>query len=148
MIKFKKKKKARVRLLSTANRNRAIFFGFLSVFSILGFRSVLFCIIFAAVAAVNIFLFGKAKQSEEAIREKIRESEKVYDSDLTEREKRFMQKYSDSDEDEKTKTRSWIEERIRKMDEEDEYYDNLENFDDEDDFEQSYEEYYGDDECD
>lgn len=125
----KSKKKVRIKPLSVQNRNRAILFGFLAAFALVGFRSILFCIIFAVVAAANVFLAGKAKISEEAMKQKIKDSEQAYGDDLTEREKRFLQKYSDSDKDARFETQNWIEDRIRQMDAEDEYYDSLEEDD-------------------
>ena len=124
---MQKRKKVRFKPLSKHNRDRAILFGFLAVLSAVVLRSFLFPVIFAVLCALNIYLMTKAKASEEALTEKMRKSEETMGDELSEREKRFMQRYTDSEEAKKKYNDDWISQRIRQMDEEDALYDSLES---------------------
>ena len=124
---MQKKKKVKFKPLSKCNRDRAILFGFLAVLSAVVLRSFLFPVIFTVLCALNIYLMTKAKASEEALTEKMRKSEETMGDELSEREKKFMQKYTDSEEAKKKYNDDWISQRIRQMDEEDALYDSLES---------------------
>ena len=121
------KKKVKFKPLSKRNRDRAVLFGFLAVFSAVVLRSFMFPLIFATLCALNIHLMTKAKSSEEALAEKMKKSRESMDDELSERERKFMDRYTDSDEERKKYNDDWISQRIRQMDEEDAFYDSLES---------------------
>lgn len=142
----KKKKGFRIKPASVHNRNRAIFFVFLSGISLVIFKmplNIIVCAVSAGIAALNIVLTKKAKENEKILAEKIKASEKDYGEVLTEREKRFMSNFSKSDEDTENQVASWVANRIAKMEAEDEYYDRLEAEDDEEEYDD--EDYEGED---
>ena len=127
---MRKKKKVKFVPLSKRNRNRAFLYGSLAVISAVVLRSFLFSAIFAAVCALNVYLMMKAKASEEALAEKMAKSEETMGDELSEQERKFMQRYTHSNE---KYNDDWVSQRIKQMDEEDALYDYLESEEGEDD---------------
>ena len=129
----RKRKEFKFIALSRQNLFRTILYGFILLLAIIFRLSWGVILLLSTVTICNIFLTKKSLQNEAKYAEKIDKIEKAFGNDLTEKERKMLNRLVPRVNYEEDINKEYLENLIAKMDKEDAVYEGLIEAEEEDD---------------